>query len=155
MPQYRKPRAKRKTGRPTKYRKEYEEMSRKLALLGLTDEKIADLLGVAYSTFNLWKQKHSAFSEALQKGRELAGAEVAASMFQNANGYNCHEERVVLDKEGNPSIMKTTKHYPPNVTAGIFYLKKRFPDLWGDDIGEKQEAGIAELLKVLAGGLPS
>jgi len=48
-------------GRPTKYKKEYDEQVYKFALLGLTDVEMADVLGVDEKTFNTWKTKHPTF----------------------------------------------------------------------------------------------
>ena len=44
-----------KIGRPSAYKTEYVDKAYKLCLLGATDKQMADISGVAESTFNLWK----------------------------------------------------------------------------------------------------
>ena len=52
-------------------------------------------------------------------------------------GYEHQEDDIkVVDKQ--IVITPTIKHYPPDTTAGIFWLKNRQRDKWRD----KQEHGI-------------
>ena len=92
-------------GRPSKYRQETHcELAYKFSLLGATDEKIAELLNIAVSTLYEWKNSYEEFSEAIKNGKEIADAEVANSMYDQArNG---------------------------NTTAGIFWLCNRQKDNW-------------------------
>ena len=43
---------------------------------GLTDKEIAERMGIARSTLNLWKKKFSVISDALKKGKEITDIEV-------------------------------------------------------------------------------
>ena len=45
-------------GRPTEYRPEYAEDTRKLCLLGFTDAQLADFFDVSEATINNWKLAH-------------------------------------------------------------------------------------------------
>ena len=126
-------------GRPTDYKPEYCDLVFKLCLLGATDEEMADVLGVATSTFYKWKKEIPAFSEAINNGKVKADAEVAEKLRNRALGYSCEEEKVVII-DGQPQIIKTTKHYPPDATSAIFWLKNRKSDKWR----EKQEVKIEE-----------
>jgi hypothetical protein len=103
------------TGRPTLYREEYAGEALKLCRLGAIDRELADFFEVAESTVGVWKQQHAEFSAALKQGKAQADAQVANALYRRATGYE-HGE----------------KHYPPDPTSCIFWLKNRRPDLWRD-----------------------
>ena len=56
-----------------------------------------------------------------------------------------HQEEVIMQYQGKPIRVKTTKHYPPDPTSMIFYLKNRRPDRWRD----KQELAGSLALSAL------
>jgi len=118
-------------GRPSKYKKEYAEQAYKLCLLGATDKELADFFGVTESTLNLWKKEHPEFSESLKNGKEVADANVADRLYKRAMGYE-HPEDKIFQYEGEPVIVPTIKHYPPDTTAAIFWLKNRQRGKWRD-----------------------
>jgi transposase-like protein len=119
-------------GRPSKYKTEYAEQAYKLCLLGATDKEMADILDVTESTFNLWKQQHEEFSESLKRGKEQADAEVAKKLYHRAIGYE-HPEIITANYQGQiTDTMTVTKHYAPDPTAAIFWLKNRQPAKWRD-----------------------
>lgn len=120
-----------KNGRPTDYKPEYDELAYKFCLLGAKDTQLAEFFGVAESTLNLWKKKHESFSESLKKGKAIADAEVAASLYHRALGYQ-HAEQKVFNNQGEIVTHDTVKHYAPDPTAAIFWLKNRQPELWRD-----------------------
>lgn len=120
--------------RPSAYKEEFEEQAYKLALLGATDKQIADFFGVTEQTLNNWKTSKEGFFESLKRGKLEADAKVGEALYQRALGYT-HPEDKIFQYEGAPVVVPTTKHYPPDVTAMIFWLKNRLPDQWR----EKQE----------------
>ena len=73
---------------------------------GLTDEQIADKMGITTSTLYDWKNKYSEISEALKRGKEVVDVEVENALLN-------------LAKSGN-------------ITAIIFWLKNRKPNVWCD-----------------------
>ena len=93
----------------------------KLALLGSTDAEMADSLGIALSTFYVWKKQFAEFADAIKAGKEMANADVAESLYKKAMAGD--------------------------VTACIFWLKNRRPKEWRDTA---QGNGVAFNL-VLAG----
>lgn len=105
---------------------------------GLTDEQIAHNMGIAYSTLRVWKEKYSAISAALKKGKEVIDIQVENALLKRALGYSYNEvtrERIIDKKTGENSleITKTiTKEVSPDVTAQIFWLKNRKPEEWRD-----------------------
>ena len=90
-----------------------------LSLLGFTDKQLAAFFEVAESTLNKWKLDFPAFSESLKKGKDVADAKVATSLYNRAIGW---------------------KNAPPDVTACIFWLKNRQKNNWRD----KQEMGLTD-----------
>lgn len=150
----------RKPGRPSKYKEEFAEQARKLCLLGATDADMARFFEVSEATLNNWKHEHPAFLEALKAGKSLADGVIAESLYQRAKGYSHPEDdiRTVSLPAGGGSeivITPTIKHYPPDTTACIFWLKNRRPDLWRDKTPEGgSDAQKDDALRKLADNLP-
>lgn len=119
-------------GRPTKYLPEYVDVVYKLCLLGLKDVEIAKFFEVSDSTLALWKVEHQEFSDAQKRGKEDADKDVAVKLRDRALGYEHPEDKIFLGPGGVPVIVPTIKHYPPDPTAAIFWLKNRHPDKWRD-----------------------
>jgi len=124
-------RPRRKLGAPSLYREEYNEAARKMCLLGFTDEQLADVFDVAVQTLKTWKNKYPSFLASIKAGKEQADAKVVKSLYQRAMGYS-HPEEKVFCSEGEITTYDTVKHYPPDTTACIFWLKNRQPDHWRD-----------------------
>ena len=118
-------------GRPSKYKPEFAEQAYKLCLLGATDAKIADFFEVNEDTVNKWKKDYPEFSESLKRGKDDADAVIAQSLFHRAKGYS-HPEDKIFNDDGNAMVVPTIKHYPPDTTACIFWLKNRQRDKWRD-----------------------
>jgi len=118
-------------GRPTKYKAEYAEQAKKLCELGATDRQLADFFEVSESKLNLWKIDNKEFSESLKLGKEAPDALVERSLFQRAMGYS-HEEDDIRVVNGELVITPIIKHYPPDSTSLIFWLKNRKKDDWRD-----------------------
>ena len=137
-------------GRPTKYNPKYHvPWATSLAMEGLTNDEIADRMGVASSTFRKWVKENPELSAAVQKGKEAADAEVELSLFKRATGYSYKEKKVIvaMDADGNqkPARIETTeKEVQPDVTAQIWWLKNRRRDKWRDkwDIGIESDKEI-------------
>lgn len=118
--------------RPSKYKIEYENQVYKLCLLGATDKELADFLEISESTLNEWKIKYPMFSESIKRGKEIADATVAEKLYHRAIGYQ-HKETKIVSYEGEiTDQIDIDKHYPPDPTAAIFWLKNRQPKSWRD-----------------------
>lgn len=124
-----------KQGRPSKYKEEYAEQARKLCLLGATDAKLADFFEVDEATINRWKHDFPEFCKSLKAGKMQADSEIAESLFNRARGYVAPDLDIKM-YEGEIIETPYMKHYPPDATSMIFWLKNRQPDLWR----EKREA---------------
>src|SRR5690554_800922 len=139
--------------RPTKYRAEHAEQARKLCLLGATDADLADFFEVTISTINKWKKDHKGLSESLKAGKRLADADVAERLYQRAMGYS-HPEEKVFNNQGEMVTHVTTKHYPPDPTSMIYWLKNRDPERWREKAAEEKSVGMAAAHAKIAESLP-
>ena len=118
-------------GRKTDYRPAYNDQVYKLCLLGAKDTEIADFFSVSEKTLNTWKKKQPKFLQSMKKGKEIADATVAQKLYHRAVGYE-HPEDKIFNDSGKPMVVPTTKHYPPEPVAAIFWLKNRQPAKWRD-----------------------
>ncbi len=125
---------KNKGGRPKgsgRYRKEFNEQAYKLCLLGADDKKLADFFNVTEQTINNWKKAQPSFFESLKAGKEVADAKIAESLYHRAKGYT-HDDVHISNYQGQITITPLKKHYPPDTTAAIFWLKNRQKGEWRD-----------------------
>lgn len=143
-----------KGGRPSSYKSEFAEQAKKLARLGATDKEMADFFEVGEKTLNNWKQDFPEFLQSLKEGKLLADAEVSSKLFHRATGYE-HEDVDIRVVAGE--IVKTPliKHYPPDTTACIFWLKNRQPDKWRDKQEQEQPTDLLDKVSELINKLPS
>lgn len=96
---------------------------------GLTDAQIAKNMGISYSTLRAWRDRFSALSAVLKRGKEVVDREVENALFKSAIGFVGPDE----------------KYYPPNITAQIFWLKNRKPAAWRDkpvEVESDEDTGI-------------
>jgi len=114
-----------------KFKPEYVMVARNLALLGLTEDKIAIAFGVEGATINAWKRRIPAFRQALEDGGVLADAAVAASFYQRALGYDAPIEKIFYDSFTKEVVRAPTHvHIPADVGAARTWLAGRQPDMW-------------------------
>ena len=133
-----------RTGRPTIYRPELATLARKLALLGATDQEMADALGIDQGTLDRWKTRHKEFRIAIQHGKIRADAEIAQSLYNRARGMSLPAVKIFQGTpEGGPVIVPYQEHLPPDVGAAKLWLSRRRPDLWR----EKQQIDITGSLE--------
>jgi hypothetical protein len=134
-------------GRPSKYKEEYNELVYKLCLLGAKDKEIADILEINEDTLNEWKKAYPELSESIKKGKEIADAEIAKSLYHRAKGYSHKEDKIFYDKDKGPVIVPTIKHYPPEPLAVAYWLNNRR----GRDWRQKQEVEVSGSMVMFAG----
>lgn len=147
-------------GRKSKYQTHVEP---KLLLIeawardGMVQEDIAKKLGVAMSSFSDYKNKFPELSEALKRGQEVVDVEVENALFKRAVGYRydevTKEAARELDEETGEykTVMvetkRVTKEVQPDVTAQIFWLKNRRPELWRDK--KEVDADVSGTMQVI------
>lgn len=120
-------------GRPSEYVKKYDRMAYRHCLLGATDKDLAELFEVDVATIYRWKNDHPSFCEAIKKGKDDADQAVAVSLYKRAVGYS-HPDTHISNFQGEITKTPTRKHYPPDTTACIFWLKNRQKKSWRDKI---------------------
>lgn len=109
---------------------------------GLTDEQIAENMGIKRQTLYDWKKRFPDISYALKKGKEIVDIQVENALLKRALGYQYDEvtrEAVeVQDPDSGVKVWamqeskRVTKEVQPDTTAAIFWLKNRRPDKWRD-----------------------
>ncbi len=137
-------------GCPTKYRAIYDEQAFKLCLLGLVDSELADFFEVEESTINNWKKEFPSFLESMNRGKKIANAEVAASLYKRATGFE-RPDSVKIFMPANaskPVYAKYTEYFPPDASAAFRFLLNREPDKWRDKREVKLE-GMPEIGVIL------
>ena len=100
---------------------------------GLSDEQLADKMGVCPSTFYAWKNRYPEISEALKEGKDVADRKVENALYKRACGFEYEEVTKEVDEINGKMITKRVKKFcPPDPTSMIFWLKNRKPDEWRD-----------------------
>lgn len=90
---------------------------------GLTDEDIANNIGIVPSTLYEWKKKYSEISESLKKNKAIADYEVENALFKSA--------------------------ISGNVTAIIYWLNNRKPKQWRNKQDKDNNDALEKLDKLL------
>lgn len=99
---------------------------------GLTDEQIAQNIGVSRSTLNEWKKRFSDISDTLKRGKDIIDRQVENALLKRAIGYEFKETTQELTEGGMMLTKIVTKQQVPDTTAQIFWLKNRKPEAWRD-----------------------
>ncbi len=118
------------------------ETIEKLAGYGLSDEAIADVLGVTLKQFEGAKRTYKSFTDALRKGGNKADLNVIESLYQKATGYVRREVEFVRF-QGKVKTQPVVKYYPPELNAIMFWLKNRLPYDWKEKI-QMNKNGLSE-----------
>ena len=110
---------------------------------GLTDEQIAEKMGISVASLYNYKKDHLDILEALKSGKEVIDRQVENALLKRALGYEYDE--VSEEFEGGILVKRkvTKKQVVPDTTAQIFWLKNRKPDEWRD----KQTVEIPGLIE--------
>jgi len=132
--------------RPSKFTKQIQEQAMSLAEAGWTDEQMSKFFKVTKQTWNNWKKAHPKFFDSLKDAKETADKRVERSLYERATGYSHPEDKIFKPAGEEPTIVPTTKHYPPDTTAAIFWLKNRQPAEWRDKQTVEHEGGISVTL---------
>ena len=120
---------------------------------GLTDEQIADNIGISRSTLNSWKDKYSDISDTLKRGKEVVDRQVENALLKRALGYEYMEttREYIPELDEMKTTKKVTKQVVPDTTAQIFWLKNRKPDKWSDKQEYEDRTAIEKLDEILKG----
>ncbi len=97
---------------------------------GLTDEQIAENMGISVRTLYRWKLQYCQICQALKKGKDVADREIENALFKRAKGYDVTETKIKTKNGVVIEKTEITKHIPGDTTAQIFWLKNRKPEYW-------------------------
>ncbi len=98
---------------------------------GVSNEQVADFLGISRVTLNSWRERFPEFLYAMKQGRLPAVVKLVSKIFDRATGYS-HESVKIMQHEGKSYEHKFIEHYPPDTAAGVFLLKNWEPGLYRD-----------------------
>lgn len=136
-------------GRPTVYKDDYAKQAEKLALLGATDQEMADFFEVDVRTIYRWKHDHDAFCQALKAGKDVADERVERSLYQKAIGYEQDEVKIFMPGGASEPVYAPFRaKIAPDTTAAIFWLKNRRSKDWRDKT-EQELSGELTVNKVV------
>ena len=110
---------------------------------GLTEEQIAENMGICRDTLYEWKKQFSDISDTLKKGKEIIDRQVENALLKRALGYEYEEISEKYELGILTERKVTKKQVVPDTTAQIFWLKNRKPADWRDKPeGETEQGGI-------------
>ena len=121
---------------------------------GLTNEQIAENMGVNRDTLYDWQKKFPEFSDALKNTKEITVYEVEDALYKAAKGYWVEESTTTITATGKTHTEIRKKWIAPNTTAQIFFLKNKDPENWRErnDISITESNGVLESLMKLHNG---
>lgn len=140
-------------GRPTLYDPaETPDAAFKYALLGLNEAEIAAALGVDEKTLTTWKRRYPEFVDKLRRGKDVADAEVANSLYMRAKGgLRMPAVKIFLPKDvTKPVYAPYEEVLPPDVQAARLWLTNRQPLRWRDRREVEVSGGIEHQLSLLS-----
>ena len=124
-----------KAGRKNKYEthvKPYLNQIREWAA-NATEKDIAKNLGIALSTLNDYKNKHSELQQAIMAGQRDLVMDLKSALIQSTKPQE-YEESTITKTLEDGSVMQVKKKYlPMNTGAAIFLLKNLDKENWADN----------------------
>ena len=122
---------------------------KRLAMLGMPDKDIAQVLDMKATKFSKYKNKYSSIRVTLKRGRVIPSSNVVESLYKKANGFSVPEEKIFYSsKYDKVRRVKTRRYYPPDTLAQIFWLKNHYPDLWRDKKEVENTGGVGAIQSV-------
>ncbi len=137
------------------------EFVRRLAEEGASDEDIAKAADIKPATFRKWLKLYPRLRAAVELGRREADYSVVEAVYKRATGYSVstsktHKlKRIDYDPDTGKKVREYEElavgvdedHVPPDLRAGIFWLKNRQPERWSEkgSSNDAVEGGVIEL----------
>ena len=107
---------------------------------GLTQEQIAENLGISEQSFTNYMKRYEEFADAVSEGAEELEIHIENALVKRALGYSykevTRERKQVLNEETGETEYRlvvtksVTKHVVPDVGAQQYYLEHRAPKRW-------------------------
>lgn len=99
----------------------------------MTEKQIARRLGVAYSSWCLYKNDYPELSETIKKGRQNLVTDLKSTLIEKAKGFQYTEKKVI--KQDGVVVREEiyTKSSLPDVAAINLLLKNYDAENWSND----------------------
>lgn len=135
-------------GPNTNYDPKYAPIAKQLCSRGATDAEMADAFNVSTHTIRAWQATFPGFGDAVRAGKaEIFDPLVERALAMKAVGYAVDVEEVKITKDGDEIRYTVRKHFAPDTTACIFWLKNRQPEKWRD-VWKIEHSGKPEIEKM-------
>ncbi len=109
-------------------------MVRDCAMAAMTEFEIATYFGVSVSALTEWCMKDLEFAVAMRLPKDLADDRVVRAIYHKAVGYSFQAEEIKITEGGDVHRVPIVKHVPPDLGAGVFWLKNRRSAEWKDKV---------------------
>lgn len=102
---------------------------------GLTDEQIAQNIGVHRDTLNEWKKKYPVISDTLKRGKEVVDRQVENALLKRALGYKYNEDKYISVPMDEVEYLQKLHEYmnryklnhPEATDDELMLVRERFP----------------------------
>jgi Homeodomain-like domain len=121
---------------------------------GFTDAEVSKKLKIPIRTLYDWVKRYPELLQARTTAKAVADELVERALFKRATGFVCPDSHV-SQFEGKITITPLQRHYPPDTSACLFWLRNRKPKEWRDCDRTEQHVDQAlvavppEMLEVL------
>lgn len=102
----------------------------------LTENQIAQVLGISSRSFQRYKVAHEELREALKAGTELLVCELKDALRKKARGFTYKEKKTIRKIEGGEVVsiqVEEYEKYAPPDTGAIHLLLKNYDKDWRND----------------------
>jgi len=134
-------------------------------------KEVAEYLGISEKTLIKLKKVHPKINRAFEYGNEEMKDNIFDALLKRAVGYDYEETQTTLEetKTGTKKkIVKTKKHYPPDISAakyllplhfGVEYSERRFEieamnkrlekgeEVWTNEYSDEEALGVVRIRK--------
>lgn len=136
----------RQQGREINYHPGFCHIAERACIISSTNVDLAEMFGASTTAITFWQNKYPDFARAVAAGKARADEQVEKSLAHRANGYSYEEEVLitVAGPRGSGSSVerhKVKKHFPPDPTSMIFFLKNRKPQDWRERQPDGADSG--------------
>ncbi len=129
---------------------------------GLSNEQIAENIGVSRKTFQEWLKKFPKLKEAVKNSKEVADIHVENALFKKCLGYTVKvmKNMKIRTEGGVEEIVPVEEeiYVSPDVNAQKFWLQHRKPEDWGkavEELSREEDGGVVEIPSVSPSQSPS
>lgn len=114
------------------------KLVRQLSAKNVTQQKIANELGISLKTLQKLKNRHVDFARVFKKGQSEMKENLIGAIYKKAMGFEREEVQTLIEKVGSKQkqkVVKNKKYYPPDLNSAKYLLITKF----GRDYNEKKD----------------